>query len=421
MSFWTPVLHFLRQTRILGKAAAFIEYYDLPDLSFLVLLSAFPFFQIFEHSTLWLLPICAFLLLWSGRALLWQRERKLDFADFLVLLFLLLQLSTVLTGYGRATDSLVALLLTSVWFSARRFFEDRGEGAFVFLSSLVLLGVSIIGVWEYLFGMAELRWVDTARFGDIGGRVTSLFANPNILSVYLLLYFPFALRASFLPKSRGRLRLFYGATSVLCAFCILLTWSRGAWLGLLLECLLFLLFHSRKSRIIALCLPPAALLSIPILPQNFRGRLFSIGDLGESSIRYRLLTWRGALRMFEHHPFGIGIGEGAWRVVWPHYAISGTSRVMHAHNIFLQVATELGVGGLVVLLLLLCVAIWGSLRQRNLPAIASIAGVLTMGLFDHLWYYPGMLVPFWSILAFSLQKEPKMMAKPHFVDILHEN
>ena len=125
--------------------------------------------------------------------------------------------------------------------------------------------------------------------------------------------------------------------------------------------------------------------------------------------------------MFEHHPFGIGIGEGAWHVVWPHYAISGTTRVMHAHNIFLQVATELGVGGLAVLLLLLCVAIWGSLRQRNLPAIASIAGVLTMGLFDHLWYYPGMLVPFWSILAFSLQKEQKMMAKPHFVDILHDN
>ena len=242
MSFWAPVLHFLRQTRILGRVTAFIERYDLPDLSFLVLFSAFPLFQIFEHSTLWLLPFCVFLLLWSGRALLWRREVELDFADFLVLLILLLQLSTALTGYGRVADALVVVLLTSVWFSARRFFLERGADALVFFSSLVLVAVSAIGVGEYLFGMAELRWIDAVRFGNIGGRVTSLFSNPNILAVYLLLYFPLSLWATFAPQNKGRLRLFFATTSVFCALCILLTWSRGAWLGFLLECLLFLLF-----------------------------------------------------------------------------------------------------------------------------------------------------------------------------------
>ena len=107
-------------------------------------------------------------------------------------------------------------------------------------------------------------------------------------------------------------------------------------------------------------------------------------------------------------------------MVWPHYAISGTSRVMHAHNIFLQIAAELGVVGLVLFLLFLGIAIWSGLRQRKIAAVAALAGVLTMGMFDHLWYYPGLLVPFWSMLALSLQKEPKTMKNSRFVDILHE-
>lgn len=421
MSFWAPVLHFFRQTRILGRVTAFIERYDLPDLSFLVLFSAFPLFQIFEHSTLWLLPFCVFLLLWSGRALLWRREVKPDFADFLVLLILLLQLSTALTGYGRAADALVAVLLTSVWFSARRFFRERGTDSLVFFSSLVLVAVSAIGVGEYLFGMAELRWVDASRFGNIGGRVTSLFSNPNILAVYLLLYFPLSLWATFAPQNKGRLRLFFATTSVLCALCILLTWSRGAWLGFLLECLLFLLFCNPKSRIAALWMAPLAILALPILPVSIRARLFSIGDLGESSIRYRLHTWQGTLRMLTHHPVGIGVGEWAWRIVYPHYAVSGTARVMHAHNVFLQVAIELGIVGLVILLLLIAVALRHAFKNKNAVALTAVAGGLVMGFFDHLWYSPAMLVPFWSLLAFCCQSGGEETKKDLFVDILHEN
>ena len=421
MSFWAPVLYFFRQTRILGKIDAFIERYDLPDLAFLILLSAFPLFQILEHSTFWLLPICLFLLLWSGRTLLWKHEGKPDFADFLVLLLLLLQVSTALTGFGRATDALTAALLTSIWFFARRFFTQRGIEAFCFLSSLSLLTVSVIGVGEYLFGTAELRWIDVHRFGDIGGRVTSLFSNPNILSIYLLLYFPMSLWSIFLLQSKGRLRFFYAVTAILAALCILFTWSRGAWLGLVLECFLFLLLYSKRSRRLLLFLPPLAFVSLPILPQSVRGRLFSIGDLGESSIRYRLQTWQGTLRMLGHHPVGIGVGERAWRVIYPHFAVSGTKGVMHAHNVFLQVATEIGVIGLILFLLLLCLAVFCGLRQRRTAAATAVVGALVMGLFDHLWYYPGLLVPFYSMLALcnsNAQGNPK---KTHYVDILHEN
>ena len=419
MSFWAPVLHFLRQTRILPRLDAAIEYYDLPALVFLVLLSAFPLFQILEHSTFWLLPVCVLLLLWFVRTLFRVGHTKLDIADFLVLLILLLQISVAFTGYGRAEDALTAALLTSVWFSARQYFRERGEAALAFLSSLALLAVSAIGVGQYLFGMAEVRWVDASRFGDIGGRVTSLFSNPNILAVYLLLYFPFPLWASFLSQNTVRLRIFYAITATLAAVCILLTWSRGAWLGLLLECFLFLLLHSRKSRLV-LAFSPLALLAFPLLPSNFKGRFSSIGDLGESSVRYRLHTWQGTCTMLAHHPVGIGVGEWAWRIIYPPHAVSGTKTVMHAHNVFLQLATELGFAGLAVFLLLVIVSLRRALHAGNTAALCAVLGALAMGLFDHLWYYPGMLLPFWSMLAFCAQNRPKEVSKHRFVDILHE-
>lgn len=420
MSFWAPVLQFLRQTRVWNRTNAFLERFRIPEWSFLFLLCVFPFFQVLAHSTLCLLPICVFLLFWFVRSRLQNENTKLDFSDFLVLLILLLQVSTALTGFGRAVDALVAALLTSVWFFARHLFAPKGRRKLTFFSSASLLFVSLIGVGQYAFGAAELRWVDAKRFGDIGGRVTSFFDNPNILAVYLLLYFPLSLWASFLPQNKGRLRVFYATTAALSALCILFTWSRGAWLGLFLECLLFLIFYSRKSRRSILLLPPLVLLSLPLLPESFRGRLFSIGDLGESSIRYRLQTWVGSLRMLGAHPVGIGVGERAWRAIYPHFAVSGTKTVMHAHNVFLQIAVELGVMGLFLFVLLLCIALWQGIKQKNYVAVSALLGALTMGLFDHLWYYPGMLVPFWSILAFCAPSGEKETKNEQFVDILHE-
>ena len=125
--------------------------------------------------------------------------------------------------------------------------------------------------------------------------------------------------------------------------------------------------------------------------------------------------------MLKSHPVGIGVGERAWHVIYPHFALSGTKTVMHAHNVFLQVAAELGIVGLTVFCLLIGMAIVRAFQKRNITAVAAVSGTLVMGLFDHLWYYPGMLIPFWSLLAFCMENGKKVMQSTRFVGILHEN
>ena len=124
--------------------------------------------------------------------------------------------------------------------------------------------------------------------------------------------------------------------------------------------------------------------------------------------------------MLGEHPVGIGVGERAWRAIYPHFALSGTKQVMHAHNIFLQMAVELGFVGFFVFVLLLGIALLRGFKQKHFVAISSLAGALTMGFFDHLWYYPGMLIPFWSMLAFCIPSRGKETKNERFVDILHE-
>lgn len=420
MSFCIHVPRFLRENRILCGIKNRIERFAVEETVFLFLLGAFPLFQLLPHPTLSLLVLTAFLLALHTLTVLCQASVFLDLCDLFVLGFLLLQISTALTGMGRGSDALAAALFTSVWFPARRFFRAGGTQRFVLFSSCSLLLTSVIGVGEYLFGRAELRWVDATRFAGIGGRVTSLFSNPNILAVYLLLMLPLPLGAAFSRHKKGKGRVFYAIAASFAAACLFFTWSRGAWLGLFCEVAIIVLLHSPKTRKLALAAAPLLLLAIPFLPRSVRGRLFSIGDLYESSNRYRLHTWQGTLQMLASHPFGIGVGERAWRTVYPHYALSGTATVMHAHNIFLQVAVELGAVGLVLFLSILAISVWRAFHRGALAPAAAVCGTLIMGSFDHLWYFPAMLLPLCTVLAMCCETEQKEGQKNLFVDILHE-
>ena len=421
MSFCIPVPHFLQNNRMLLMLARGIERLHLHAWGFCLLIGAFPFFQLSQHPTILLLSMYLLVLGMFIILALCREEILLDGYDLLVLAFLFWQMLIGVAANRSLEHAVVVSVLLSVWFPARRFWEAWGEKRLVFFSSLSLLVASALGVGQYAFGKAELRWVDVTRFGDIGGRVTSFFSNPNIFAIYLLLCFPLPLWAAFQKVEKGRARLFYITASVLCAGSILLTWSRGAWLGLFVQCLLFLLCYSKKSRRAIAWLLPIVLLSIPLLPHSFQNRLFSIADVWESSNRYRLQTWQGTWRMIYAHPFGIGIGEEAWRAVYPRYAVMGTATVPHAHNVFLQVVAEVGWVGLLLFAVLVVLSIRKAFRQRRFAAVSALLGALVMGMFDHLWYFEGMLLLFATTLAFCTSGEHQVTKKGHFVDILHEN
>ncbi len=330
-------------------------------------------------------------------------------------LVLLLALSYLLGGVGsewlQGILRCAAILLFFPFFDFFSNRERREKGKMCLqLSALV---VSLFGLLQYFMGSAPLDWVDISRFGDIGGRVTSIFSNPNVLATYLLLVFPFSVEGFFQQRNRMIFRLFSFFSTTVTALCLLFTWSRGAWLGGLFSVILLCLLYGKQSRKSLLYAAPVVLLSLVFLPSNVINRFESIGNMGESSVRYRLYVWKGTVKMLMGAPWGVGMGDTCFSRSYLPYAVSGTESVMHTHQILMQVMSDTGyVGALLFIAAIVCMFLHVYRRRSGedrsaVVAFCALLGCLCMGLFDHIWYQFGNMALFWIIFALAAQGKEK--------------
>ena len=399
----------------LGVPILFALLLSVPELALLCVLAGLPFCNLAMHPTGVLFLGLAFCgVAWLGKATSGKRQTDFGRVDLCVALFALTFLFGGLFSWGGReslwTGGMRAALLLLSWFPARGLLSSSSWRSRC-VSALLLSAffVSLYGIWQYVMGKAELAWVDLTRFSDIGGRVCSVFKNPNMLAVFLLLTLPISLGEAWGAQSFGR-RVWMWTVFFAEGLCLVFTWSRGAWLGGIVAVLLFFLFHSARSLALLFLSPIPTLSAALYLPRAVLHRFLGIAGISDSSARYRLYTWRGALRMIRARPFGIGVGDAAYHAVYPLYAVSGTERVMHAHQLFLQIAIETGLPSLLLFLFILYrlarrVAAflanteYAVARARVLGSAVALVGGLIMGLFDCIWYHPALFALFWIVAA----------------------
>lgn len=273
-------------------------------------------------------------------------------------------------------------------------------------------GAALYGIYQNFFGVLETKWLDAEMFEDIAGRVVSFFENPNMLANYLIMLIPLAAAAFFCAKTKGS-RLGCLLVVGCMGLCLVYTWSRGAWLGLMIGLLIFLLLWNRRT-LNLLFLGVFALPLVPlVLPDNILSRLTSIGNLADSSTSYRVSIWRASLQMAgDFFSSGIGVGENAFRQVYPLYSLSGIEAAPHSHNLFLQIQLELGIVGLLLFLGVLilftqcCLEYNGSTtdRETRIMAMGGFGGLiaaLAQGMTDYIWYNYRVFFVFWFVLALT--------------------
>lgn len=384
----------------------------VPEAALTALLFLLPFCNLTAHPTV-TLCVLAFLCtaVCFGKAISGKRQVRWERADGLVLWLCALFVMGGIVSYGSAYDGcLRAFLLFGAWFPTRlllssKEWRSRECSALAVSSFLCAVG----GILEYVLGKAELAWVDVSRFGDLGGRVCGSFGNPNLFAIFLLLTVPFSLKAAFTEENNLQKTIAFGMF-LTGSLCLVLTWSRGAWLAWMLSVLLFLALCSRRSFSVLIAGSVGAVGLLFYLPQTVVRRFRSIGSLTDSSANYRIHTWRGVLRMIRANPWGIGCGEEAFHRVFPIYAVSGTEQVMHPHQILLQVLAELGLAGGLLFAVLMGMLFWrivrfcrntpeGARRAEGVVLFSILAGVLLMGCFDSLWYHNGLFWLFWVLCA----------------------
>lgn len=278
------------------------------------------------------------------------------------------------------------------------------------LSVLAGVGVSLYGFYQYLNPSTYASvWTDTDLFTTFGFRVYSTFANPNVLAEYFLLVLPVGAAMLFTAKSwKGR--IFWLFCDGIMMLCLMLTYSRGAYLGILFAIAVFFVMLDR--RFILLGLVGLAVLPL-VMPESIMERFLSIGNMKDTSSSYRMNIYLGSLNMLKDYWFsGVGPGTEAFNEVYPVYAFS-TVTAPHAHNLFLQLASDTGILGLLTFCLTVfsfCRTCFTALRTETdfearvfiITGVSAMAGFLVQSMTDYTFYNYRVMLLFWAVLALGL-------------------
>lgn len=386
-----------------------------PEVGVLLTIVIIPFLTFTQTPTVWLsvlLLITTFFYL--IKLIRGKRVFKLEILDFTILLFgILIMLSSIYSAGGSASFasasiSFVLLLGYFLFVNLMRTEKWIKRAIIGFVSSASI--VALIGVFEFIFGSKSNNWLDQSFHDIIKTRVVSLFENPNMLAIFLVMAFPFLL-ALCVKAKESNAKFLTKALVVIFLLCIIFTWSRAAWLAIIVGVLLFAALCTTKAfRIFGMVLLGLPLLPI-ILPTSILERFLSISNLADSSIAYRIYTWLGTLDAIKHYLlFGIGYGDSAFQTVYPAYSYSGIEAAPHSHSLILQLLLCMGLMGFLVF----CVAIFFSFQkslefiknEKNfkssiyvIASVASVASALIVGIFDYIWYNPRIFYLFWVVIA----------------------
>lgn len=411
----TIFVHPLAIIFIALTATVLILIASAPEIGVLLTIAILPFLSFFESpSAILSLLVIITAFFYVIKVIRGKRVFKLEIADFTVLLFAIMILLSSLYSAGGEMSALSAemsfiLMIGYFLFVNLMRTEKWIKRCIVALVSSASI-VAIIGIVEFVFGGKSTKWLDQSFHEVIKTRVVSLFENPNILAMFLVMIFPFLLALAIRSKERNA-KFLTRTLIVIFILCIIFTWSRAAWLAMLIGLLVFAILYTRKSfRIFGVAVLVAPIAPM-IIPSGILDRFLSISNLTDSSIAYRMYTWKGTLGAIGDYWFtGIGYGDAAFQTVYPAYSYSGIEASPHSHSLILQILLGLGIVGLIIFIAAIFFNFQKSLEYIKLnrtsssrvyviASVVSLLSALFIGIFDYVWYNQRIFYLFWIVMA----------------------
>lgn len=287
--------------------------------------------------------------------------------------------------------------------------------------ALVLAGVAnaAIGLYEFVGGSGALHLLINDRFF----RAFGTFGQPNPFGGFMGLLAPLSLlmmlaygRRWWITRQQADFLafMFYAIGSLALLGGIVISWSRGAWLGLVASLTVVMMALPRKTGygvgLALVVLGVGALLWFGnLLPASIVARIssstaefFAFEDVRAIDITpenypvaERLAHWQAALNMARSNPW-LGVGFGNYEVAYPaHRLINWDEPLGHAHNYYLNMFAEGGIIGLAGYGTAWLLIAWFTWKVRQHPDMLSrVAAIGLLGswvylavhsLFDNLY------------------------------------
>jgi hypothetical protein len=243
-------------------------------------------------------------------------------------------------------------------------------------------------------------------------RAYSTIKDPNSLGSYLIIII--SLSVLYLIQKWPKQRLLLGGIVLASTLCLLLTYSRSAWIGVIaaLGVLVLLIPRTRnlviinKNKLLFLGLGIAALLIAGLVvfrdTSFVQNTVFHVGDDAvATSNSQRVDSFSNTLERIVENPSGYGPGTAGPA------SFKNDSLEIIPENYYLQIAYEVGVVGLGLFLVICAVVVkrlFGFKKESNvaIALLAAFVGIAVANLFVHIWFNEAVAYTWWGIAGLSL-------------------
>ena len=215
---------------------------------------------------------------------------------------------------------------------------------FLIIGVSIYLSVSLIS--DYQAGIFKIGAAET-NTQRVAGAIKGLFDNSNDLALHLVTIIPIVFVLGIEKKGMIR-KVIYFPIALLLVAAVIITFSRGGFLGLIAMTLVLARKLSRRNKSAAMAtLVLGVIFFLAVAPASYSGRLATIFDsgadiTGSSSQRTQVLK-RSILVALRYPIFGVGIGN------FHHKSF----QELGTHNAYTQVAAETGIAAMVCYIILL--------------------------------------------------------------------
>ena len=208
----------------------------------------------------------------------------------------------------------------------------------------VSIYLSISAINDYRHGVFAIGEFETAR---IAGRIKGLFENSNDLALHLVSMIPIAIALGLYRPGLPRKLIYFGAVAIMVA-AVIVTYSRGGFIGLVAAGLILVRRLGKKNRAATTAaLIFAVLVFLAAAPGAYSGRLSTVfnsaADVTGSSTQRTEVLKRSFWVSLRYPLFGVGIGNFHHK----------SDHELATHNAYTQVSSEMGMGAFVVYLMFL--------------------------------------------------------------------
>ena len=327
-----------------------------------------------------------------------------------ILIFVLVVGISAMTSISLEESRNIALLMGAFilsYFVVINTIENKKQFKFIlYLFIIATVLTAVYGLYQYKYGdLYSQAWLDTDMFEDIKMRVYSTFENPNVYGEYLILAIPIIISLMWEEKGIAKKLMLLAALGIT-MLAMVLTFSRGCWLGAMFAIALLAVMIDRRFIILGIL----ALMAMPfVLPETIINRFMSIGNMGDSSTSYRVYILLGTLAMLKDYWFsGIGMGITSFNTVYPIYSYNNVT-TPHSHNLFLQIVVEYGIVGLIIFAGVMynfyketIISVFKNKNVVTMGFISGVSGFMIESLFDHTWYNYRVVLIFWIVIALGI-------------------